>query len=261
MNNLSQITIFSHLVKTHLMVVRQQIVDMIINLYVWTFCTLLTTGYLMQSFGLSSDYGAFMFGGIIGAIGIFEVYGNVTKNVMDFNGDQTISYYLTLPTRPWVVFAAKVCSYMLVGLLLSFCVIPFGAFVLRGSFDMFAISWFKAFIIVTLSNLFLAVFTLFITTNVKTILKMGNVWIRFIFPLWVLGCYQFSWFVVYEKSAYVAYALLINPVVFIMEGSRSAVIGGNLFLPWSICCGALAFMTVLLSVCTYARLRKQLDFV
>jgi ABC-type polysaccharide/polyol phosphate export permease len=249
------------MVATHLRIVRLQIVDMIINVYVWVLCSLLTMGYLMQSFGLASDYGLFMFGGMIGAIGIFEVYGSVTKNVMDFDGDQVISYYLTLPTRPWIIFGSMVCSYALVGIILSLLIIPFGALVLYDSAMLSAISWVKAVGIIVISNIFLGVFTLMITTHIKSILKMGNVWIRFIFPLWVLGCYQFSWSVVYKKSAFLAYVMLLNPFVFIMEGTRAAIIGQNGFLPWSVCCGVLCGVTVVMSLYTYRRLRTRLDFV
>ena len=64
------------------------------------------------------------------------MYGNITKNVMDFDGDRTISYYLTLPTKPWVVFGSFVAFYAFIGTVLSCLVFPFGKLILYNSFDL-----------------------------------------------------------------------------------------------------------------------------
>src|SRR5579862_2492141 len=99
-NTFNSCVLFRQLVATQLYTVRQQLFDMIINLYIWAFCSLIIMGYIMQSFGLAADYGCFQLASIVGTVGLFEIYGNVTKNVMDFDGDRSISYYLTLPTTP-----------------------------------------------------------------------------------------------------------------------------------------------------------------
>src|SRR5579872_5836871 len=105
-NKISALTIFCKLVATQLKTVRQQLFDMVINLYIWAFCSLIIMGYIMQSFGLTADYGCFQLASIVGTVGLFEIYGNVTRNVMDFDGDRNISYYLTLPATPSVIFGS-----------------------------------------------------------------------------------------------------------------------------------------------------------
>src|SRR5260221_8135141 len=123
-NTFSYCSLFRTLVVTQLYTVRQQLFDMVINLYIWAFCSLMIMGYIMQSFGLALDYGSFQLAGIVGTVGLFEIYGNVTRNVMDFDGDRNISYYLTLPTTPSVVFGSFICFYTLVGIFLSIIIIP-----------------------------------------------------------------------------------------------------------------------------------------
>src|SRR5258708_38190011 len=100
MGNIFRYTdIFCKLVATHLIIAREHIIDQVVNLYVWTCCNLVIMGYIMQSFGLASNYGCFQFASIVGAVGLFEVYNATARNIMDIDSDHTISYYLTLPGK------------------------------------------------------------------------------------------------------------------------------------------------------------------
>src|SRR5437870_5028692 len=151
-DKISSFTIFRTLIVTQLHTVRQQLFDMIVNLYIWAFCSLMIMGYIMQSFGLAADYGCFQLASIVGTVGLFEIYGNVTRNVMDFEGDRTISYYLTLPGTPSVVFGSFICFYTIVGIFLSIVIIPFGKLLLYKSFCLTNISWLKTAVMIVLSN-------------------------------------------------------------------------------------------------------------
>jgi len=218
-------------------------------------------GYIMQSFGLAADYGCFQLASIIGTVGLFEVYGNVTKNIMDFEGDKSISYYLTLPTRPIIVFSSFVAFYALVGTILSFLVFPFGLLILKNSFDLSAVSWFKFFVMIVISNIFFGVFTLLVTSSVGTMGKMRNVWSRFIFPLWILGAFQFSWNVIYGMSVPLSYIMLINPIVFVMEGMRASLLGQVGYISWWVCVGALIVFIIGCWFLMMRKMRRLLDFV
>lgn len=253
--------IFCKLVATHIHAIRKQFVGMVINLYIWAFCTLVIMGYIMQSFGLSADYGVFQFAGIVGTVGLFEIFGNVSKNIMDFEGDSHISYNLTLPTRPWIVFGALATFYTLVGVVLTCVLFPFGAGVLYSHFDITSVSWIKAAIMLILANLFFAVFTLLITAYVGSMSKIRNIWARFIFPLWMLGGFQFSWAILYSISKPLAYAVLFDPLIFIMEGCRAAILGQQEYLSWELCVIMISIYTMLCWIAMYYRMKRLLDFV
>jgi len=260
-DRISHCTLFYKLVVTQLYTVRQQLFDMVINLYIWAFCSLMIMGYIMQSFGLALDYGSFQLAGIVGTVGLFEIYGNVTRNVMDFDGDRNISYYLTLPTTPSVIFGSFVCFYTLVGIFLSIIIFPFGKLLLYNTFDITNISWIKTAVMIILSNIFFGVFTLVITSFVGTMAKMRNVWSRFIFPLWILGGFQFSWAVIYNISVPLSYVMLLNPIVYIMEGFRAAILGQAGYLSWYFCCGMLSIFIIVFWFCMIRKMKRLLDFV
>ena len=151
----------------------------------------------MQNFGLATNYGCFQFASIVGIVGLFEIYNAAARNIMDIDNDRTISYYLTLPARPATIFLAMVCSYAIVGLFLTITILPLGKFLFYNQLSFAKLSWIKLIIMAILSNVFFGVFMIAVIAHVGTISRMRNIWSRFIWPLWVLGWYQFSWSAVY----------------------------------------------------------------
>jgi hypothetical protein len=253
--------IFCALVKTHLLIAREHIGSQIINLYIWTSCTLVIMGYIMQNFGLATNYGCFQFASIVGVVGLFEIYNAAARNIMDIDNDRTISYYLTLPARPATVLLAMVTSYAIVGLFLTILILPLGKLLFYNSFSFAQVSWIKFAITAVLANIFFGIFMIVVIARVGTISRMRNIWTRFIWPLWMLGCYQFSWAALYAASAQLAYLTLCNPVLYVTEGMRGALLGNPDCLPWELCVGALCFFIVLGWRYAYCKMKQLLDFV
>ncbi len=253
--------IFCKLVATNFYIARQELVGKMINFYIWAFCSLIVMGYIMQDFGLAANYGCFQLATVIGTVGLFEVYGNSFRCIVDFEGDGHIGYYLTLPASPSIVWWSMICSYSLIGIILSLLMLPFGKLLLFNSFSFSTISWIKFAIMLVLANVFYGVFTLAVTAHVGALSKMENVWSRFIFPMWFLGGFQFSWASIYKLSAPLAYVLLCNPIMFIMEGTRAAVLGPQDCLPWGLCCVALCGFTIAGWLYTQYKMKRLLDFV
>ena len=253
--------IFCKLVGTHLLIARKGIVDQVINLYIWAGITLVVMGYIMQSFGLMQGYGLFQLASIMAVVGLFEVYATATKVIMDIEGDRSISYYLTLPARPSVVLLSMVSSYAVICLMLTFVLLPFGKMIFFHDFNLATISWLRFVIMAILANVFFAIFTMVMVGKVGTISKMRNIWMRFMVPLWWLGCYQFSWKAMYGLSMPLGYLLLCNPVTFITEGMRASLLGQSGFLPWELCCAALCCYIMIFWFYAYYKMKRLLDFV
>lgn len=255
------VSILCKLVRTHFYIVSQNLFGKAVNVYIWAFCSLVVMGYIMQEFGLARDYGCFQLATVIGTIGLFEVYGNAFRSMIDFEGDKHIDYLMTLPLTPAVVLWSFVCSYALVGLILSSCMLPFGKVLLWNSFNLETVSWLKFVIILVLSNVFFGVFTIAVTACVGALSKMENVWSRFIFPLWFMGGFQFSWASIYKLSPQLSYFFLCNPILYVMEGTRAALLGQGDCLPWGMCCMALVGFTLVGWWYAKYKMKRLLDFV
>ena len=253
--------IFCKLVATNFYIARQELKGQIVNFYIWAFCSLIVMGYIMQEFGLVADYGSFQLATVIGTVGLFQIYGNSFKLIADIETDRHVGYLLTLPASPSIIWWSQICSYSLTGIILSIIMLPFGKLLLFNSFSLTDISWVKFAIIIALANIFYGVFTLAVTAHVGAMSKMENVWCRFIFPMWFMGGFQFSWASIYKLSAPLAYVLLCNPIMFIMEGTRAAVLGTPDCLPWGTCCVALCGFTIVGWLYAKYKMKRLLDLV
>ncbi len=255
------INIFFKLLATNLIILRSQLLDKLINVQIWGFCTLVVTGYIMQASGLSAGFGIFQLAGVIATAGLFECYGSIAKIIMDFAGEQSIGYYLTLPARPGVIILSTACGYACIGTFLSLSMVLLGKIVFYSTFNLASIAWVKLIAITILSNLFYGLLAQAIAAHVGQVSKIGNVWSRFIFPLWFFGGFQFAWTTVFASSKLLGYAILANPIMFIMEGTRACIQGQEGFISWWICMGALGLFTIVTWFVTYNRMQKRLDFV
>ncbi len=253
--------IFFKVLCTKLSIALKQFMRRSIDLYIWAFCTLLVTGYIFQAFGMKADFGPFQLGGAVATAGLFEIFGNTANMIMDIEGDRNILYYLTLPTSAATILLSMVCSFAIMGTLLSLVMVPLGKLLFWNSMDLTLISPLKLVIILALSNLFFAILSLAVTAYTKQMARIGSVWSRFLFPLWFLGGFQYSWFILHKTIPTLAYISLFNPVTYVMEGTRAAMLGQAGYLSWWGCCAALCAFIVLIWTYAYVAMKKHLDFV
>lgn len=240
---------------------REIIWNKVIDLFIWVACTLLIMGYVMPLLGLVADYGVFQLAGLVASAGLFEVFPSVMNLVSDFEGDRLISYQLILPVPSLLIFIKIITNYALNAIILGLCVVPMGKLVLWNQFDLTQINIVQFALMLIMSGIFYGVFILWITSLCKNVSKVGNVWMRFIFPIWFLGGFQFSWSVLYTLIPMLAYINLLNPMTYIMEGTRAALLGQTGYISVWFCIAALSMFIMIFSWIAIIRLKKRLDYV
>jgi ABC-2 type transport system permease protein len=253
--------VFKNLLKIDLQSLREAFLDKVINLSIWVTCTIIIMGYIMPLLGLNPDYGVFQLGGLVGSAGLFEVFPSVMNLVVDYEGDRLISYQLTLPVPSWLIFIKIICNYAINAIVLGIIVVPLGKLILWNQFDLTKISIIPFFLVLIITGIFFGVFTLFISSLVKNMATIENVWMRVLFPLWFFGGFQFSWYVLYQLVPKLAYINLLNPITYIMEGMRATLLGQEGYIHYIYCLVALVFFSILFGVIAIARLKKRLDYV
>lgn len=249
------------LLQTDLEIFKYTIKDKLIDLFIWIVTMVLVTAYLMPSFGLTQEYTGFLIASLVVSAGLFEVYSSVTNLVSDFDGPNITSYYLTLPMPSWMVFVEKMAYYTINTAIMGILVLPISKALVGDKFDLSQFHLGKFILIFMLANMFYAAFTVWVTSRVSGIEKIGSVWMRFVYPLWFLGGFQYSWAVLYTTSPTLGYISLINPIMFVMEGARAAILGQEGSLNFWLCAGMLAVFTVLCAWLGLRALKKRLDYV
>lgn len=195
------------------------------------------------------------------AQGFLGVFPSVVTMITDFEGDQIISYYLTLPITSWMIFLRLIFYYALNFSIMSLLVLPVGKLLIWNQFDMVTIIWGKFLIIFILTHLFYGAFTLWIASRVKNMTKISNVWMRFVYPIWFLGCFNFSWTVLADKWPTLAWLSLINPMTYIMEAMRASILGQEGYLNFWMCVSIVIFFIIICGWRGILLLKKRLDFV
>lgn len=257
----SYMPILIELFKTDYKIFRKTIVDKFVNLCIWVICTGAVYTFLLPAFGLESSYSAFMIVGLIATAGYFEIFPSVMHLVNDFEGDRIISFYATLPMPTFLVFVRFFLYYAFNAMVMCLFVVPVCKLMFWYQLDMTQVHIPKFIVAFFLVNLFYGAYTVWIASRVPTTQKIGNVWMRFVFPLWFLGAFQFSWQVLYEIFPIGGYLSLINPMVYVQEIMRSAFLGSEGYLPFLASTFMLLFFILLFLSWGILRLKKRLDFV
>lgn len=252
---------FKALIQTDLAIFKQLILDKFIDVSIWVILTITVTSYILPFFGLSATFGVFQLGGVLAAVGLFEVYGSTVELVSDYEGDRIINYNLTLPIPAWLVIFSKAAAYFLLYLTLTILIFPVGKLCLWHQLDLATINYPQFLLVLFFASLFFASFVVWVSSITLNMSKLGTVWSRFIFPMWFLGGFQFSWLAMRNTIPALAYFNLINPMLYLTEAIRTALLGQASFINFWLCLLAVVGFSAICFAAGYRNLKKRLDFV
>lgn len=257
----SYIRVCKELVHADLIVFKKDFVNKCIDLIIWVVLNLAVVTYILPYFGLSNEFGVFQLGGILAAAPLFELYGNVVALVSDFRGNRVIDYNLTLPIPSWMALMSKVVYYAISYIVITIIMLPVAKLFFWQKLDLTQISFIKLALITIFQSILYASFVLFPASLVKDIAQMRTVWARFIFPMWIMGGFQFSWMALHKALPLVAYINLFNPMMYITEALRTSLLGQEGYINFWLC----LLIIILFSACSlYVSLRnlkRTLDYV
>jgi len=257
---LFDISIYKNIIAACITGIKKTLVDRIINIIIWSSCTMLVSSYILTAFGITESFGSFQLAGLVASASFFQAYENIINLVIDFSHHRKINSWLLLPTSSLTIFAAMVTFYAITGLILGLILIPLGKILLLGRFSLMSIHWFKFFGILILSNIFFGCLSLLVAAK-TTMATLGNVWHRVIFPIWFLGGFQFSWLALQKAIPGASYIFLLNPLLLINEAMRGSILGPDGYLNYWVCCAIVIAVTFVIFRAAQRALKKRLDFV
>ncbi len=261
MNKKFYFNVFKNLIRADLVVFKDLFKDKAVDAGIWLILTIVVMGYIMPYFGLQGNFGPFQLGGVIASVGLFELYGNVVGLVSDFEGDRTLNYTLTLPIPSWIALASKATYFAIISLLLALVMFPLGKLTLWNQFSLSGVSYVQFFLALNACSIFYGCFTLCAASFISSMTKLGSVWARFIFPMWFMGGFQFSWLSLLSALPFVAYLSLINPMIYITEITRASMLGQTGYINFWICLAAILFFSLVSFMVGIYNLKQRLDYL
>lgn len=257
--NYNHIQTLANLLMRDARVFKRHIIGRFIDACIWSSIILFVSQYIMPEFGVSSNFGTFVMIGNIAAWGMLEVGTNVSLLISDLTGIQSTSYYLTLPIPQSWIFIRIGLSDAFKTFVSTLPIIPMGKIILGDNVSLCSLVYGKLILSYILAHLFFGFFGLFLASITPALDYITTIKLRIIFPLWFLGCYQFTWHMLYKAYPSVAYLNLCNPIVYIMEGMRNAVPSEHALIPYSICVIMTLIFTILFGYLGVRQFKKRLD--
>jgi len=253
--------ICKNLILSDLIILKKLFLDKFIDISIWMIFTIFVTAYIMPYFGLADNFGVFQFGGVIAAVGMFELYSSAVDLVVDFEGDRIIDYTLTLPIPSWLAIVSKSGYFFILYFVLTVSVLPLGKLLLWNQLDVTQINYLKLLLAIFFQSMFYACFVIWASSVIDNMSKLGTVWSRFIFPMWFMGGFQFSWIALHHIFPKLAWINLLNPMIYITESTRVALTGQAGYLNFWLCLVAILSFSVICLVVGLRNLKKRLDFI
>lgn len=233
----------------------QKMIDASINLG----CNVIVFAYFMrQQANMSADFGQFILVGTLINLGFFDIVGKLSDLINDIQGSKTISYRLLLPMPSWLAFSSLAIEWACMGAVVVFCSIPIGLLMMPLQLDLSHISIFKTSIMFLVSHCFFGFFSLWLASMLKGV-DISAIWVRILSPLFSFGGFWFSWYTLYHVAPVLGYVNLLNPLIYVMDGTRAAVLGQEGYLPFWFCIGMLLVFTVFCGWHAVYRLKRRLD--
>ncbi|MCK4650683.1 ABC transporter permease [Candidatus Babeliales bacterium] len=257
----SYLKLLLQLLKTDFIILKKNIFNSIINIFISISLLLFVFAYIYPQLGMTKFFGPLFVVSAMVSFCIFEIWATTADFISDLEGNKTISYPLTLPIPSWLYFVKLAIYYACKTMISTAIIIPLGKLLLLNRMDLSHFSPIKFLIIFVNINIFAGFLSLFISGVTKNISNIRRVWTRFLFPLWFLGCADFPWKIAYKFSPKFSYILLINPITSAMEGIRTAVLGQSRFINFWLCFLILSIFTFIFGFLGIKKLKKRLDFV
>jgi len=253
--------LFWQLLKTDLLIYKQNIFGQIIDEIIWITFTTIIASYVYPQFGMSKNFGTFFLVGTIVSSGVFNIFGASTKFLGNIEGSNPLSYFLTLPIPSWLHFIKLAIGQGCIATAKTIIILPLGKIILWNRITFANLSIYKFILIYFAINFSMGMLIVFMTSLVKNLKSIHSIWSRFLFPLWFLGGAMFTWKAIHNVSPKLAIILLLNPLLHLMEGVRAAVLGQEGYINFWICFLVAWFFAVFLGWVGICRFKKRLDFV
>lgn len=180
--------------------------------------------------------------------------------LFDLHSNRFIDYQMGL-IKPQLLLLEKIFFSAFIAFINFIPFYPITKLILGANFLTVNTSWPKLFVIFASGSLFCASFTMFFVFFIKSMAQTGNLFMRMNYPLIQFGGTFIPWSIMNSISPWVGTISYLNPMLYITEGFRQTIIGGNQYFAFSTCVLALLGFSVLFTLITLHYFKKKLDHI
>jgi len=199
----------------------------------------------------------------IGQISLFALivsFHSTITLLFDLVGDRFIDYQCTLLNARVVLIERLVFAG-----LFSFCLLvpffPMAKILFPNSFMIPHVSWFSLAWILLLTAFMTSAYNLMATCIMRGPHQISRLWIRCNEVMLMLGGLLIPWQVIYKTSPIFGYLALLNPLVYVSEGARQALLASPTFFSIWVCSAVMIGVTIVCTVIACSVFKKRVDHI
>ncbi len=220
-------------------------------------------GYLLPKIGMGSQASlgvpVFLIGTILYALSVISFSTNA-EFLLDFERDRMIDFQLTL-VPPVCIIMQKILFNTLFNFISSALFIPTLKLIFYNDLDLSRASWSGAYLILFLASFFVASMQMLLTCATQSRKSIRHFWRRINYPMVMLGGFLVPWKVMNAYSPKLGTLTLFNPILYITEGLRSALLDLPEFFSVGRCALMLTIASVLFCISALVFFRRKVDCV
>lgn len=182
------------------------------------------------------------------------------KLLFDFKQNRFIDYQISL-LHPRLVVLEHILFYSLFSCLVMLPFFPITKLFLQSSFLTTHTSWPQVALILYLGSLCLSAYHFLAVTVMKGPLSITTLWMRINIPMLIMGGFWVPLHIIKQSVPILSSIAYLNPLIYLTEGLRSAILNSPEFLPVWICASALLGFSVFFTLLSFYFFKKKTDHI
>ncbi len=187
-------------------------------------------------------------------------YTLMASFVFDLEHDRFVDYQISI-VSPRLLFIKMILFPAIIASLISIPYFPLAYIILPSYFETLQSNWFGLIAVVIAASFYAASYIMLGLCVIKKATSIRQFWLRFNWPLAVLGGLWLPWGILSKHYPILGYLALLDPFTYFTEGVRSALIGSDQFISYKICIFALLGFFCMFSVVAMYFFKRKLDHV
>ena len=180
--------------------------------------------------------------------------------MFDLQSVKFVTYQITI-LHPRLLLLQRILFSTLFTSMLTLCFFPMSKLVLQSHFITTNAHWPSVVFIIFLGSLCLSCMCTLYSCILKSSSQIESLWMRLNIPLMILGGIWAPAHVIKSVAPAVYYLSRFNPVLYITEGLRRAVLASDQFFSIATCAMHLLAFSILFALLNFYFFKKRVDHI
>ena len=225
----------------------------------------LAYGYLQPQAYFGTDahaiyMGTMLLSGNIVLVIMFFSYKLNIELLFDFENNRMIDYQIMV-LDPRLVIVQRVLFNSLLTWAMTLPFFPVAKLILGHQFDTSATNWLMLAIILLLGSIYGSIHHLLAACVLQKTTQISSLWARVNHIMITFGGFWIPHHVIYQYSPLLGAIMYFNPILYLSEGIRRAILNQDIFFLWHRSCLALVLINILGLIMVFYAFKKRTDHV